>query len=532
MNQPQLLKPHELTADRRDWTGRWRGDDIWRVLNAARDGDTRLLKALLEREPTLAQAEYWYTPPLHFAVREGHLDAVRLLVDAGADLFHRTIYGQETTLQVALDRQHNAVADYLRAALRDRAASDGAKHAIHEAVAAGDAQTVDELLHRDPALANRGDALGRRPLHYAVQADDAALVDLLLRHGAEIDATGFSSDDRVGGSGFRPITSALWHHPYWRQRTDTAIARHLLARGAACSITVAAALGDEERVRELLKQDPTLANDQELCGKRPISAAAERNHGTLVEALLDAGADPNLPEGPNCPRGYALWAASHFGFTEIAERLLAAGADPNADVESSGTPTGSAKDAEMRALLLRHGGPNTAFATLLRRQHRSGGGVAGRQTGAIRRTVPNGRLHPRRRRWPRKHAALDARARLARATGGDVLPDVFMANLAARPIAAGTRHGPEPAELATRDTAAPHGQRRPNRRGEAVFGVRRRPQCGGRGVPLYAVGLGRAGRAVGLRALCVGCRVFGERGGGARMGRGVGLGTAARAWGG
>ena len=34
---------------------------------------------------TYTVREYWYTQPIRFAVREGHLDAVRVLLDAGAD---------------------------------------------------------------------------------------------------------------------------------------------------------------------------------------------------------------------------------------------------------------------------------------------------------------------------------------------------------------------------------------------------------------------------------------------------------------
>lgn len=358
MNAPELLPPWELQLDSPDWTGQWRGEDIWRVLTAARAGDVAELRGLLARESSLAQAEFWYTPPLHFAVREGHADAARLLIDHGADVFHRTYYGygKETLLDLALDREHTAVAELLRAEQAKRAAANGAPHAIHNAIASGDAATAEQLLAEDPALANRGDPLGRRSLHYAAAAGSQELVDLLLRHGAEVDATGFSSDDRLGGHGFRPVASALWHHPYWQQRNDYAMARRLLAAGADYTITIAAALGDEARVAELLRRDAALANDQEDCGKRPLSAAAERGHLGIVSALLDAGADPNLPEGRNCPRGYALWAAAHLGYRQVAERLLAAGADPNADVESSGTPTGSAKDAAMRALLLRHGG--------------------------------------------------------------------------------------------------------------------------------------------------------------------------------
>ncbi len=355
LSKPGLIRPFELVPDEPDWTGRWLGESIWQSLNAARDGDTPRLRAMLEDDPTLVKAEFWYTSPLHFAVREGHLDATRLLLDAGADIFHRSLYAQETLLQMALDRGHEEVANLLRDELRRRVSSSGSRHAIHDAVSGGDADTVEQLLAKEPDLVHRGDHLGRRPLHFAVEAGGTDLVDRLIDLGADVDASGFSSDDRLGGTGFRPVALALWHHPYWQQRNDYAIARQLLARGARYSITVAAALGDEERVGELLASSAGLANDQEPGGKRPLSAAAERNHVGIVKRLLDAGADPNLDEGPNCPKGHALWAAAHLGFFEIARLLLDAGADPNAEVESSGTPTGTS-NKDMRALLYQHGG--------------------------------------------------------------------------------------------------------------------------------------------------------------------------------
>ena len=355
----ELIRPGELRGEALDWTGRFRGEKVWDVLIAARNGDADRLRFLMEREPGAIAAEYWYTPPLHFAVREGHVAASRLLLEAGADISHRTLYGGETLLQVATERGHEEVASILRGEMERRFASDGASHPIHEAVQSGDIDAVRALLDADATLANRGDAYGRRPLHHAVEhvangGND--MLDLLLDRGADIDATGFSGDDRLGGQGFRPIASALWKHPYWPQRNDYDTARRLLARGAEYTATIAAALGDEDRLRELLRRDSALANEAEPGGKRPISAAAERNHVAIVDLLLDAGADPNLPEGPNCPRGFALWAASRFGHRTVAERLLEAGADPNAQVESSGSPTASAADDDMRALMYCHGG--------------------------------------------------------------------------------------------------------------------------------------------------------------------------------
>ena len=351
-----LLKPLELENDALDWTGRYRNADVWDVLNAARDGDVDKLQSLITREQSIVHAQFWYVSPLHFAVREGHLPAVKLLVENGADLTSQTLYGGETFLQVAMDRGREEVATYLRKVFKEQIASDGTSHEIHHAAAEGDIETIAGILQKDHSQINVGDPMGRRPLHYAIENQHSELINFLLANGADPDALGFSSDNRLGGYGFRAVASALWYHPYWRQRNDYTTARRLLENGAEYSMTIAAALGDEDRVRELLSQDRNSANHQEPGGKRAISAAAERNHRNIVKRLLDAGADPNLREGPNCPRGFALWAASHLGFRDIAEMLLEAGADPNAPVESSGNPTESAADSEMRSLLYLYGG--------------------------------------------------------------------------------------------------------------------------------------------------------------------------------
>lgn len=342
-----------MRSGQTDWRGHWTTDDIWDILVASRSGNVPRVRDLLAKDPTLVNADYWYTPPIQFAVREGHIDVVKILVESGADTAHRSLDGSETLVDFAADRGHSHVVEYLRGVNPRMFSKD---QPIHQAVKLKDLARTREVLETDSHSVNAPGTLGRTPLHYAVEAEDMKLVRLLIEHGAEIDTYGFSSDDRLGGDSFRPITLSLWFHPYWRQRDNYEIARFLIEKGSYYSLTIAAALGDMDRVQQMLSVEGVDPNEEESGGKRAISAAAERNRYDIVKLLLDRGADPNLPEGPNCPRGYALWSAARFGFRQVAELLLENGADPNAPVESSGSPTESAKDASMRNLLYRYGG--------------------------------------------------------------------------------------------------------------------------------------------------------------------------------
>ena len=271
---PDLVRPFELRSGKVDWRGSWSADDVWDILTASRSGNCDRVSALLAKDPSLVECDYWYAQPLKFAVREGHLDVVKLLVNAGADTSIRSLDGKESLVDSASDRGHKPVVDYLTALSPKTFAKD---LPIHLAIKNQNHAEVESLLNNTRDLANTSGHLGRTPLHLAVESEDQKMVKLLIDSGAEVDTTGFSSDDRLGGGGFRPLTLAIWKHPYWPPRDSFEIARLLIEHGAYYSLPIAAALGDFDHIKSLISKgiDP---NYEESGGKRALSSAAERNH--------------------------------------------------------------------------------------------------------------------------------------------------------------------------------------------------------------------------------------------------------------
>jgi hypothetical protein len=79
--------------------------DVWNMPSASRDGDLIRMQVLAEQCPALLTCQYDYTCPLHLAVREGHLELVRYLVEQGGiDPNYKMHPFQETLLTCAEDR--------------------------------------------------------------------------------------------------------------------------------------------------------------------------------------------------------------------------------------------------------------------------------------------------------------------------------------------------------------------------------------------------------------------------------------------
>ncbi len=88
------------------------------LTGAVTSGHTEIVKWLLENgaDPNYRYANN-YSPLLN-AAANGHLEILQLLIAHGADLHAKTNDGK-TALAFAEERKHGAVADYLRAAVRD-----------------------------------------------------------------------------------------------------------------------------------------------------------------------------------------------------------------------------------------------------------------------------------------------------------------------------------------------------------------------------------------------------------------------------
>lgn len=335
------------------------GDAIWSTIDAAARGDATRLRELIQGDPLLVHAQYWYTHPIHFAVRAGHEEAVRVLLQGGADPEYNAYY-DGSLIDMARERGHERIAQTLEEWRRSMGRIEpGEDHPIHLAAATNDVGLLTKLLDADPSLLERGDRSGGSPLHRAVTCQARKAVKLLLDRGANIHAA--HSTSRGGGGGWwantvQPIDLAIWGHNNLAPHAgDLETAQLLLDHGAECDLTVASAVGDIDRVNAILDSDPATIRRTRANGRRPLTAAVEFGHLAIVRLLLARGADPNWPES-GAERGAALRIAVNDEINrDFVELLLEYGADPNSGIDSSGTATWAAVD-EFRPLLLAGGG--------------------------------------------------------------------------------------------------------------------------------------------------------------------------------
>jgi ankyrin repeat protein len=310
------------------------GGDTWPFLTAVYAGDEKTVRQMLGRDPALAQAEYAYLQPLHYAVRGGRESMVKLLLDAGADPLAEGWSGRfggevrdDTPLGRARDRELTSIVALLERAAAGRPPSVAAER---KAPATPERALEDEMMricHRGNiasamAMIERHPGIAQAGLYEAVHQNHPELVKKLLEKGAKptvpwrwscwytplmhslryrepryeiadlLLQNGVSPDERNGLG-----MSAL--HVLAGEGTEDAVA-WLLDRGAdlnsrdsqydSTPLAWAARAGREDIVRLLLSRGARTAHPEDEPWATPVAWARRRNHQHIVDLLRVAGA--------------------------------------------------------------------------------------------------------------------------------------------------------------------------------------------------------------------------------------------------
>jgi ankyrin repeat protein len=276
--------------------------DVWQMLTACRDGDLERVKALVASCPSLVRCDYNYMPPIHLAVREGHVEVVRYLAGLGAvNPKHVTYPYNETLATVALDRGYEEIARILEEHLRDPDparpgeesgeidyGTDEERRRFERLVGAGSLAAAEKLVTKRPELATDPFAFWSEGiLSMPANRGNRAMIELLLRHGARVPCV------------------TKWGRAYYFKHYD--IAEVLMANGMDanhmnCHRTTLlhdmAHAGDVTKAQLLLDRGAGIDAIDEEFQSTPLGLAARWGHREMVAFLLARGANPTLSGAP------------------------------------------------------------------------------------------------------------------------------------------------------------------------------------------------------------------------------------------
>ncbi|KAN0076427.1 ankyrin repeat-containing domain protein [Elaphomyces granulatus] len=336
------------------------------------------IKLPIRKKAKVDSVDRYGRTPLVYAVWNGHVAAVKRLVEAGARINLADDIGG-TALSYAVCSGHNEVLTLLLKKGTKAGSEDDTRMALLLSAAEKDHEAVVKLLLEtgkiDLELKDRN---GRTPLSCAVEGRSVAIVRLLLTEGVETDykykITPLSraaemGDERVvklllengalpnfkDEGGQTPLSRAV-------EEGNVAVVQVLLANKEVkkdykykiTPLSRAAEKGDE-RVVKLLLENGACPDFKVANGKTPLSRAVEKVDERVVQLLLENGARPDLEsKSGKTP----LSRAAEKGDERVVKLLLENGACPDFKDEKGKTPLSRAVgkgDERVVKLLLENG---------------------------------------------------------------------------------------------------------------------------------------------------------------------------------
>jgi ankyrin repeat protein len=290
------------------------------------------------------------------AAEGGHVDACRLLLDAGAKVNIRNANGSTALAHAAAPGHEAVVRMLLEAGAKVDTPDQQGRTALLVAAYGGHAEVVQALLDAGADPNHKDSGNHTSVLTWAASQRNHEVVRRLVKAGAKLEIR-----DKFGNT---PLTTAV-------EYGDLAMVRLLLRAGADVrarneagytALMHAATPRKAAAARLLLRHGADVNAATTNFGETPLMSAASDGSVPLVRLFLKAGADINRKDRDG--EG-TLWRAVDGGHVGLVRFLVKAGADVNAKTKDGRTPLALAAEK----------GDKRLFELL------QGAGARGRETG-------------------------------------------------------------------------------------------------------------------------------------------------------
>ncbi|KAL8817309.1 MAG: hypothetical protein Q9223_003831 [Gallowayella weberi] len=229
--------------------------------------------------------------PLHLVAFFGLDQVLVKLLPIHSTVDCRDILNTTPLMYAAAGGHTSVVQSLLREGANPNLSCLRSSTALHRAIIYGHTETVRHLLNAPGIDVNAIDtASGRTPLMLAIVNQRAESIPVILR---------------TPGLDVNLHTTPLM----------------------ATALTLAASYDNADFVRQILSHPDIEVNKRDYWST-PLTTAAKAGYVSVVEALLDRGADPEIQEGPNYASGTPLNRAIDNGHLAVVKLLLQRGANP------------------------------------------------------------------------------------------------------------------------------------------------------------------------------------------------------------